>query len=73
MAKRVLDFRGLKCPEPSLKLAVESISMQAGDILEVLADCPTFEADVRNWCGRHKKALLLIKQEGSAKRCQLRV
>jgi tRNA 2-thiouridine synthesizing protein A len=56
-----------------LKMAVESYSMPPGDIMEILADCPTFEADVRNWCQRHKKALLLMRREGTAKRCQVRV
>ena len=73
MTKKSLDYRGLRCPEPSLKLALESHSMQPGDILDVIADCPTFEEDVKNWCMRHKKALLLIKPEGNAKRCQVRV
>ena len=73
MATKSLDFRGLRCPEPSLKLAVESHTMAPGDILEVLADCPSFEDDVKNWCQRHKKALLLIRTEGNAKRCQVRV
>jgi TusA-related sulfurtransferase len=54
-------------------MAVESYSMPPGDIMEILADCPTFEADVRNWYQRHKKALLLMRPEGTAKRCQVRV
>ena len=73
MATKALDYRGLKCPEPSLKLAVESHSMKPGDIMDVLADCPTFEEDVRNWCQRHKKALLLMRTEGAAKRCHVRI
>jgi tRNA 2-thiouridine synthesizing protein A len=47
--------------------------MAPGDILEVVADCPTFEKDVRDWCDRTKKALLWMKAEGDAKRCQVRV
>jgi tRNA 2-thiouridine synthesizing protein A len=54
-------------------MAVESYSMQPGDIMEILADCPTFEVDVRNWCQRNKKALLSIRSEGAAKRCQVRI
>ena len=73
MATKFFDYRGLKCPDPSLKMAVASHSMPPGDIMEILADCPSFEEDVRNWCQRHKKALLLIKPEGTAKRCQVRV
>ena len=73
MATKQLDFRGLKCPDPTLKMAVESHSTPAGEILEVLADCPTFEDDIRSWCQRNKKALLWFRQDGSAKRCQIRI
>lgn len=39
--------------------------------MEVMADCPTFESDVRNWCDRSKKTLLLMRDEGAFKRCQV--
>lgn len=71
MAVHVLDARGLKCPQPTLKITAMAVKMKPGDILEVIADCPTFEKDVREWCARSKKVLLWIKQEGSAKRCQI--
>jgi tRNA 2-thiouridine synthesizing protein A len=73
MAVKVIDARGLKCPQPQLKMLTESHSMQKGDILEVVADCSTFETDVRAWCQRTKKALLWMRAEGSAKRCQVQV
>ncbi|MGA3024518.1 MAG: sulfurtransferase TusA family protein [Bryobacteraceae bacterium] len=73
MATKVIDARGLKCPQPQLKMLSESRSMGKGDILEVVADCPTFEADVRSWCQRTRKALLWMRTEGAAKRCQVQV
>jgi len=73
MATKVIDARGLKCPQPQLKLLSESRSMTKGDIVEVVADCPTFEGDVRLWCQRTKKALLWMRNEGAAKRCQIQV
>jgi len=73
MAVKTIDARGLKCPQPQLKMLTESHSMAKGDILEVVADCPTFEADVRNWCQRAKKVLLWMRSEGSAKRCQVQI
>ena len=73
MAKKVIDARGLKCPQPQLKMLTESHSMAKGDILEVVADCATFEADVRGWCQRTKRALLWIRNEGAAKRCQVQL
>lgn len=73
MATKVIDARGLKCPQPQLKLLSESRSMNKGDIVEVVADCPTFETDVRQWCQRTKKALLWMRTEGASKRCQVQI
>lgn len=71
MAVHQLDARGLKCPQPTLKVTVMAVKMKPTDVLEVVADCPTFEKDVRDWCTRSKKTLLWFKQEGVAKRCQI--
>jgi TusA-related sulfurtransferase len=68
-----LDCIGLKCPMPSLKMLQEARSMTKGEILEVVADCPTFEDDVRKWCEQTKRSLLWMKQEGAFKRCQVRI
>lgn len=73
MEKKFIDARGLKCPLPSLKMLSESRGMASGDVLEVLADCSTFEADVRKWCEQTKKVLLSVKVEGPAKRCSVRI
>jgi tRNA 2-thiouridine synthesizing protein A len=64
MNVEVLDTLGLKCPQPILKLAVRAPDMRAGDILEILGDCPTFERDVRTWCQRLNKVLLSVQDEG---------
>ncbi len=71
METTVLDARGLKCPQPTLKMTVLAVKMKPGDILEVLADCPTFEKDVRDWCSRAKKVLLWVRDEGTAKKVQI--
>jgi tRNA 2-thiouridine synthesizing protein A len=60
-----LDVRGLRCPQPVLKIAVKSPDIKEGEVLEVLGDCPTFERDVRAWCERTKKTLLWVKDEGN--------
>jgi len=73
MAIKVIDARGLKCPQPQLKMSIESHSMAKGDILECVADCTTFEVDVRGWADRTKKAVLWFKTEGKDKRCQVRI
>jgi TusA-related sulfurtransferase len=73
MATQVLDATGLKCPQPIIKLSQKVPQMKPGDILEVLADCATFEADVKTWCTRMKKVLLAVKNEGgNKKRAQIK-
>ena len=74
MATKNLDLKGLACPQPSLKMTVEALSLKPGDILEAVADCPTFEADVRGWCQRSKKTLLWFRPDPTGgKRCQVRI
>ncbi|MBI5583120.1 MAG: sulfurtransferase TusA family protein [Deltaproteobacteria bacterium] len=68
----LLETVGLKCPQPVMKIAVLSPDMKAGDILEVIGDCPTFERDVRVWCERLGKTLLSVREEGGyRKRIQI--
>jgi tRNA 2-thiouridine synthesizing protein A len=68
MAVELLDMVGLKCPQPVLKIAVKAPQMVAGDILEVVGDCPTFERDVRVWCQRMNKTFLSILDEKAGKK-----
>jgi TusA-related sulfurtransferase len=68
----ILDTKGLKCPEPLLKIAVKSVDMNEGDILEVIGDCPTFANDVKIWCKRLHKTLLFTKNNGkNMMKCQI--
>ena len=72
MSLVVLDTIGLKCPQPVLKVAAKAPEMRAGEVLEVIGDCPTFERDIRAWCIRLKKTLLSINDEGAGRiRCQI--
>ena len=72
MALQVFDFRGLKCPQPSLKLTTIAIKIQKGDVVEIMGDCSTFEKDMRVWCTISKKTLLWMKDKGEgAKSCQI--
>ena len=71
MATVNLDALGLKCPQPVLKIAAKSSELKSGDLLEVVADCPTFEQDVRLWCERTKKTLLWVRGDNGHKLCQI--
>ena len=67
MATHTLDTLGLKCPQPVLKVAVKAKEISADDILEVLADCPSFPKDIEAWCTRMNKTLLFCADEGGGK------
>ncbi len=71
MEVTTFDARGMQCPQPTLRLTTLSLKMKPGEVLEVVADCASFEKDVREWCERCKKILLWIREEGNSKRCQI--
>jgi TusA-related sulfurtransferase len=62
MEIQILDTRGLKCPQPVLKIAMQAREIRPGRVLEVLADCPTFERDVRAYCDRLGKTLISVEE-----------
>ncbi len=65
MATKVLDTRGLRCPQPIHAIITCMHETSPGDILQVTADCPTFEDDVRKWSGRAGKTLLGLTFDGN--------
>jgi len=72
MALQKYDFRGLRCPQPTLKLTTLIFKIPKSDVLEITGDCATFEEDIKGWCQRNKKVLLWIKDiGGKAKVCQI--
>jgi len=59
-----LNCRGLKCPQPVLKVAIKAHSMPPGASLEVQADCPTFPQDIQKWCEDMGKVLVSCIDQG---------
>jgi tRNA 2-thiouridine synthesizing protein A len=60
-----IDCSGMRCPQPVLKLAVETAETPAGTVVEITGDCPTFEKDIRTFCERRRKTLLAVRAEGA--------
>ena len=73
MATKELDTRGLRCPQPILAIITCMHDTSPGDILEVTADCPTFEDDVRRWADRAGKTMLAITRNGDDVKAQIQV
>ena len=63
----VLDCKGMKCPQPVLKVAIKAKTIAPGTALEVHADCPSFESDINKWCGDMGKVLVSCVDQGGFK------
>lgn len=59
-----LDCTGLMCPMPIVKLSKAVKALAAGDTVEVTADDPAFEADVKAWCAKMKAPLKSLSRRG---------
>ncbi len=60
---KTLDCLGLYCPEPVFKTRMELDEMKVGEILEVLADDPAAESDIRSLVKNLGMELLSIIRE----------
>ena len=59
-AHRVLDCIGLYCPTPILNTRQEIDKLAVGEILEVLADDPAAEEDIKAWAKHAGQRILSI-------------
>ena len=48
-ANAVLDMRGTTCPGPVIEAKRLLNGMRAGEVLQLISDCPGIRADVRSW------------------------
>ncbi len=61
-AHQVLDCIGLYCPIPVLNTKQEMDKLAIGDILEVLADDPAAEEDLKAWAKQTEQKILEIEK-----------
>ena len=69
---RTLDARGLLCPMPSVRTALELESMAPGEIIEVITDDPVSKRDLPAWAESTGNSVVEIRDEGSAIRIYVR-
>ena len=63
--KKTLDCIGLFCPEPLFQTRENIDSIEAGEILEVLADDPAAEEDIKRFAKRTGHQIIKFeKKEG---------
>jgi TusA-related sulfurtransferase len=51
-AKKTLDCIGLYCPEPLFQTREQIDNIEVGDVLEILADDPAAEEDLKRFAKR---------------------
>ncbi len=65
---KTLDCLGLYCPEPVFKTRMELDEMKVGEVLEVMADDPAAEADIRSLVKHLEQEILSVSKEGNSVR-----
>ena len=60
-----LDCVGLYCPEPVFRTRLELDKIAVGEVLEVFADDPASEEDIKSLVKRTGQELLEISKEGN--------
>jgi tRNA 2-thiouridine synthesizing protein A len=60
---RTLDCLGLYCPEPVFRTRIELDNMKIGEILEVLADDPAAEADIKSLVKRLEQEIVSVRKD----------
>ena len=65
MARIELDAKGLKCPQPILKIQTKTRELKPGDTLRITADCDTFDKDLDIWQKKSGKTVLYCRKEGT--------
>jgi len=71
-AHQVLDCIGLYCPTPIMKTREEMDKLAIGETLEVLADDPAAEEDLKAWAKRAGQKILKIKKTSEGLRVLIR-
>ncbi len=61
-AHQILDCIGLYCPTPVLKTRQEIDKLAIGEVLEVWADDPAAEEDLKAWAKRTGQKILEIEE-----------
>lgn len=65
MAKHELNFRGVACPMPIMKLSIAMKKAVPGDVFEAVCDEAGFEPDVIAWCRETGNILENVTKSGT--------
>lgn len=60
-----IDCRGLRCPEPILRLSKLARGAQPGHVIEISADDAAFPLDIESWCRSSGATLEALDTDGA--------
>ena len=63
--RKIIDVRGLYCPEPVFRTKIEMEKMTIGEKIKVVADDPQSEEDISMWVNRNGHELLSVDKKES--------
>ncbi|MDH5267192.1 MAG: sulfurtransferase TusA family protein [Candidatus Bathyarchaeota archaeon] len=69
---RTLDCVGLFCPEPVYRTRMELDDIRIGEILEVVADDPAAEADIRSLVKHLEQEIVDVSKDGNTVRISIK-
>ena len=61
--EKVIDVRGLYCPEPVFRTKIEIERLAIGDKLKVLSDDPESEEDISRWVNKSGHDLISVDKK----------
>lgn len=60
---KLIDVRGLYCPEPVFRTKMEIEKLKIGDTLKVIADDPESEEDISKWVNRSGHVMVSLNKD----------
>ena len=60
---KIIDVRGLYCPEPVFRTKIEIEKLGIGDKLKIIADDPESEEDITRWAEKTGHDLLSFEKK----------
>lgn len=67
-----LDYKGLKCPMPIVRLSIEVRDLPPDESLTIEADDPAFRADLHAWARRTGFTIVEFVADGRVQRATVR-
>ena len=67
-----LDMTGYFCPEPVIRVNEAIGDVEVGEVLELLADDPSSEPDIKSWTKRTGQELISIREDEGVSRFLIR-